>query len=68
MAFDPWYKVATPRKEVREGRSFNPDQFAIDDPRLPVARREHHAMETIPDVAQYAVAPFAVVLTVVFPS
>jgi predicted AAA+ superfamily ATPase len=22
---DPWYKVATPRKEVREGRSFNPD-------------------------------------------
>ena len=26
---DPWYKVATPRKEVREGRSFNPDEFAI---------------------------------------
>src|SRR3972149_6754789 len=25
----PWYKVATPRKEVREGRSFNPDEFAI---------------------------------------
>ena len=24
-----WYKVATPRKEVREGRSFNPDEFAI---------------------------------------
>ena len=20
---DPWYKVATPRKEVREGRSFD---------------------------------------------
>jgi uncharacterized protein DUF499 len=26
---DPWYKVAVPRKEVREGRSFNPDEFAI---------------------------------------
>src|SRR5438093_12756887 len=24
-----WYKVAMPRKEVREGRSFNPDEFAI---------------------------------------
>ena len=24
-----WYKVATPRKEVRQGRSFNPDEFAI---------------------------------------
>jgi predicted AAA+ superfamily ATPase len=29
MALDPWHKVATPRKEVREGRSFNPDEFAI---------------------------------------
>jgi hypothetical protein len=26
---EPWYKVATPRKEAREGRSFNPDEFAI---------------------------------------
>jgi len=26
---EPWYKVAQPRKEVREGRSFNPDEFAI---------------------------------------
>jgi hypothetical protein len=26
---EPWYKVVTPRKEVREGRSFNPDAFAI---------------------------------------
>ena len=26
---DPWYKATTPRKEVREGRSFNPDEFAI---------------------------------------
>jgi hypothetical protein len=26
---EPWYRVATPRKEVREGRSFNPDEFAI---------------------------------------
>ncbi|WP_010252910.1 DUF499 domain-containing protein [Treponema primitia] len=24
-----WYNVAIPRKEVREGRSFNPDEFAI---------------------------------------
>ncbi|SRR6266581_157626 len=29
MALDPWYKIVTPRKEVREGRSFNPDEFAI---------------------------------------
>ncbi len=29
MAFEAWYKVATPRAEVREGRSFNPDEFAI---------------------------------------
>jgi len=26
---EPWYKSVTPRKEVREGRSFNPDEFAI---------------------------------------
>ena len=26
---EPWYKAGTPRKEVREGRSFNPDEFAI---------------------------------------
>jgi hypothetical protein len=26
---EPSYKVATPHKEVREGRSFNPDEFAI---------------------------------------
>ena len=26
---DPWYKVVAPRKEVREGRSFSPDEFAI---------------------------------------
>jgi hypothetical protein len=26
---DPWYRIATPRKEVREGRSFSPDEFAI---------------------------------------
>jgi hypothetical protein len=26
---DPWWKVVTPRKEVREGRSFSPDEFAI---------------------------------------
>jgi hypothetical protein len=26
---EPWYKVATPRREVRAGRSFNPDEFAI---------------------------------------
>jgi hypothetical protein len=29
IAMEPWYKVATPRKEVREGRSFNPDELAI---------------------------------------
>lgn len=26
---DPWYRAATLRREVREGRSFNPDEFAI---------------------------------------
>src|SRR4051812_29336339 len=26
---EPWYKIVTPRREVREGRSFNPDEFAI---------------------------------------
>lgn len=26
---DPWYKIAQPRREVREGRSFSPDEFAI---------------------------------------
>jgi len=26
---NPWYKVVTPRQEVREGRSFSPDEFAI---------------------------------------
>src|SRR5215469_8112949 len=26
---EPWYRIATPRREVREGRSFNPDEFAI---------------------------------------
>jgi len=25
----PWYKAVTPRKEVREGRSFDPSEFAI---------------------------------------
>lgn len=26
---EPWYRVVEPRKEVREGRSFNPAEFAI---------------------------------------
>ena len=26
---EPWWKVVDLRKEVREGRSFNPDEFAI---------------------------------------
>src|SRR5271166_2258973 len=26
---EPWYKITVPRAEVREGRSFNPDEFAI---------------------------------------
>lgn len=29
MLMEHWHKVSTPRKEVREGRSFNPDEFAI---------------------------------------
>lgn len=27
---EPWYRVVTARPEVREGRSFSPDEFAID--------------------------------------
>lgn len=26
---EPWFKVVTPRKEVRDGRSFDPSEFAI---------------------------------------
>lgn len=26
---EPWYKIATPRQEVRDGRSFDPNEFAI---------------------------------------
>ncbi len=29
MTRNPWYKVVTPRQEMREGRSFSPDEFAI---------------------------------------
>ena len=29
IPLEPWYKVVTPRPEVRKGRSFNPDEFAI---------------------------------------
>ena len=29
MALDPWYRIVTLRQEVREGRSFSPDEFAI---------------------------------------
>ena len=29
MALNPWYRVVTLREEVREGRSFSPDEFAI---------------------------------------
>ncbi len=29
MALSPWYQTVTLRKEVREGRSFSPDEFAI---------------------------------------
>ena len=29
MGIDPWYKVVTLRKEVRDDRSFSPDEFAI---------------------------------------
>ena len=29
MPLDPWYRVVTLRKEVREARSFSPDEFAI---------------------------------------
>jgi len=44
---EPWYKIAKPRKEVREGRSFNPDEFAIHMEQVIAntrALREHAGM------------------------
>ncbi len=32
---EPWHKVATPRKEVREGGSFNRTQGSRDGPIFP---------------------------------
>ncbi len=29
MTTDPWFKAVTPRREVREGRSFSPDELAM---------------------------------------
>lgn len=29
MTRDPWYEVVTSRRDVREGRSFSLDEFAI---------------------------------------
>lgn len=29
MSLKPWYNTVVPREEVRRGRSFNPDEFAI---------------------------------------
>lgn len=29
MGRDPWYKLVMPRREMREGRLFGPDEFAI---------------------------------------
>src|SRR3989304_3684134 len=29
LTMEPWHKVVTPRPEVREGRSFDPNEFAI---------------------------------------
>jgi hypothetical protein len=26
---DPWYRIVTPRQDVREWHSFNPDEFAL---------------------------------------
>ncbi len=37
----PWYKIATPRKEVREGRSFDPSEFAIHVAREAPRRHQH---------------------------
>ncbi len=35
---EPWYKIVTPRQEVREARSFNPDEFAIALEQLEAAK------------------------------
>lgn len=46
---EPWYKVTVPWKEVREGRSFNPDEFAIHLERV-VAKT---ALEDYRDPSQF---------------
>ena len=39
---EPWYKNATPRNEVRQGRSFDPDEFAIhSEPGIPPAAKPY---------------------------
>jgi hypothetical protein len=48
---EPWYKSVQPRAEVREGRSFNPDEFAI--------ALEQVAAGNAPDDYKYPVKFFA---------
>lgn len=48
---EPWYKIAEPRREVREGRSFDPDEFAI---RLEqVVRNDGNAPKDYTDPKQF---------------
>jgi hypothetical protein len=44
-SMEPWYTVTTARAEVREGRSFNPDEIAIEFEQVVVmdgGRHHHH--------------------------
>lgn len=43
---EPRHKVATPRKEVREGRSFNPREFAITLEQVVSARGPRDVFES----------------------
>jgi hypothetical protein len=48
---EPWHKTAEPRREVREGRSFDPDEFAI---RLEqVVRNDSNAPKDYTDPKQF---------------
>ena len=53
MALTPWYKIATLRKAVREGRSFSPARFA-NAPTPPYAWATSRKANSSPSVSPLA--------------
>ena len=49
MRLDPWYRVVTLRVEVREGRSFSPDEFAIALEQVVFSSKDAPADDTDPE-------------------